>query len=278
MRALVTGAHGLLGKEVCRELEARSWEVLGVDIGEVDICDLDGLKRLARDFRPKAVVHCAAWTEVDACEADLDRAFRVNALGARNAAIAARREGAAIVYISTDYVFAGDKRSAYREFDPVGPISAYGASKEAGERWVREQNSDHFILRTAWLYGETERCFPAAIARLARDGKPLRVVDDQRGTPTWSRELARQIARMLPTEAFGTYHATAQGETTWYAFARRIAANLDLGVEVTPCATAEFPRPAPRPANSILDNFYLRLQGLDGMKPWEEAWEEFLKR
>ncbi|MBI5014318.1 MAG: dTDP-4-dehydrorhamnose reductase [Deltaproteobacteria bacterium] len=280
MKVLVTGAKGLLGREVCRELGAGGSEVVPVDLDDVDLCEREPTLRLATEARPDAVVHCAAWTDVDACEADPDRAFRVNAVAARNAALAARRVGAKILHVSTDYIFSGREPGAYRETDPVGPLSVYGASKEAGERLVREQTPDHFVLRTAWLYGDSPRCFPATIERLARQygpgGRPLRVVDDQRGTPTWSRELARQIARLLPTEAFGTYHATAQGDTTWYLFARRIIASLGLACEVEPCTTAEFPRPAPRPANSVLDNLFLRVQGLDVLQPWEGAWEEYV--
>ncbi len=280
MKVLVTGALGLLGREVCREARLRGWAVVGVDLADGDLAGPGVARELVESAGPEAIVHCAAWTEVDACEEDPEKAFRVNAVGARNVAVAARRANARLAHISTDYVFRGDREGPYREGDPVGPLSVYGASKEAAERWVREQTPEHFILRTAWLYGETERCFPAAIERLgaecAREGRALRVVDDQRGTPTWSRELARQIVRLLPTEAFGTYHATAAGETTWYRFACRIVRDRGVGAEVAPCTTAEFPRPAPRPRNSVLDNFGLRAQGLDVMKPWEEAWEEFL--
>ena len=280
MKVLVTGSLGLLGREVCREARLRGWAVVGVDLAEGDLAEPGVARGLVDSAGPEAIVHCAAWTEVDACEADPERAFRVNAVGARNVAVAARRANARMVHISTDYVFRGDREGPYREGDPVGPLSVYGASKEASERWVREQTPEHFILRTAWLYGETERCFPAAIERhgvgCAREGRALRVVDDQHGTPTWSRELARQIVHILPTEAFGTYHATAAGETTWYRFACRILRDRGVDAEVAPCTTEEFPRPAPRPRNSVLDNFGLRLQGLDVMKPWEEAWEEFV--
>lgn len=279
MRALVTGGRGLLGKEVVRELQAGDWEVSAPSIDKLDVCRVEDLLRMARDVRPDAVVHCAAWTEVDACEADPDRAFLVNAFGARNAALAARRAGARLVHLSTDYVFDGLHAGAYAEFDPVNPLSVYGRSKEAGERLVREQTPDHFILRIAWLYGDGP-CFPATIERLARQsaerGPPLRVVADQRGTPTWSREVARQIARLLPTEAFGTSHATAQGETTWHRFAERIVRDLGIPCAVEPCTTEAFPRPAPRPKNSVLDNRCLRIQRLDVMKDWAEAWEEYL--
>jgi dTDP-4-dehydrorhamnose reductase len=280
MKVLVTGANGLLGREVCRELGLRGAEAVPIDIDDVDLCELEPTLRIVEDTAPDAVVHCAAWTDVDACEADPDRAFRANSVAARNAAMASRRVGAKLLHVSTDYVFSGQKEGGYRETDPVGPLSVYGASKEAGERQVREQNADHFILRTAWLYGDNPRCFPATIERLARqfalEGKALRVVDDQRGTPTWSRELARQIVHLLPTEAFGTYHATAQGETSWYGFARRVLESRGIACSVEPCTTAEFPRPAPRPTNSVLDNLFLRIQGLDVLQPWEAAWQEYV--
>lgn len=279
MRVLVTGAQGLLGREVCAEAEGKGWTVRGVDLEDGDLTDLDATLALVTAWKPDAVVHCAAWTEVDACEAEPGRAFLANAVAPRNVALACRRAGAKLLHVSTDYVFPGTGAGARREFDPVGPLSVYGASKEAGERLVREQTPDHFILRTAWLYGDNPRCFPATIEKYARqfaaEGKPLRVVDDQRGTPTWSRELARQIVRVLPTEAFGTYHATARGETTWYGFARAVVESLGIAVKVEPCTTDEFPRPAPRPKNSVLENFCLGLQGLDVMQPWQDAWREF---
>ncbi len=280
MRVFLTGAGGLLGGEVAREVRARGWEVIAPSRAEVDVCDAPALVAAVESARPDAVVHCAAWTDVDACESHRDRAFRVNALGARNAALAARRAGAKVLYVSTDYVFDGAKEAPYTEFDPVRPVSVYGVSKEAGERMVREQTPEHFILRVAWLYGQGGRSFPTTIAGLARrlagEGRPLRVVADQRGTPTWARDVARQICVLLPTEAFGTLHATAHGETTWHGFARRIVASLGIDVEVEPCTTEEFPRPAPRPRSSVLDNLCLRLQGLDAMRPWEEGWEEYV--
>ena len=280
MRVFLTGAGGLLGSEVAREARGLGWEVVAPSRAQVDVCDAPALVAAVGSARPDAVVHCAAWTDVDGCESGRDRAFRVNALGARNAALAARRAGAKILFVSTDYVFDGAKDAPYTEFDPVGPISVYGASKEAGERMVREQTPEHFILRVAWLYGRAGRSFPATIAGLARrlagEGRPLRVVADQRGTPTWTRDVARQICTLLPTEAFGTLHATAHGETTWHGFARRIVASLGIGVEVEPCTTEEFPRPAPRPRSSVLDNLCLRLQGLDVMRPWEEGWDEYV--
>jgi dTDP-4-dehydrorhamnose reductase len=216
--------------------------------------------------------------------------LKVNSLGPRNLAVACRRMNLKLIHISTDYVFDGAKREAYVEWDATGPLSVYGRSKLLGEELVRQQLPDHFIVRTAWLYGLPGPNFVTAILARARqlahdaslnkygDVRPdqeLRVVHDQRGTPTSAPALARQLLALAQTEAFGTYHATCQGETTWYEFACLILKEAGLAVRVSPCATREYPRPAPRPANSVLENRFLQLEGLDLMPPWQEAFREF---
>jgi dTDP-4-dehydrorhamnose reductase len=228
--------------------------------------------------RPEVVINAAAATRVDDLEQDQDLALRVNALGPRNLAVACRRLGIKLVHLSTDYVFDGAKPGPYVEWDRTEPLSVYGRSKLLGEEWVRQQCPDHFIVRTAWLYGLPGPNFVTAILARGRSLGPdgeMQVVSDQRGTPTSALALAPQLLALAATEAFGTYHATCQGETTWYEFAGLILATAGITVRVTPCTTAEFPRPAPRPANSVLENRLLQVTGLDLMPPWQAAYRQF---
>jgi dTDP-4-dehydrorhamnose reductase len=180
-----------------------------------------------------------------------------------------------LIHLSSDYVFDGAKDGPYLEWDAPRPLSVYGRSKLLGEELVRQQCADHFIVRTAWLYGLPGPNFVTAILAKGRTGAGLKVVNDQRGTPTSAQALAPQLLELAKTEAFGTYHATCQGETTWYDFAHLIIETAGLKTPIEPCSTAEFPRPAPRPANSVLTNRLLQLHGLDCMPSWETAYQEF---
>ncbi|MBC7292878.1 MAG: dTDP-4-dehydrorhamnose reductase, partial [Thermoleophilia bacterium] len=207
MRVLILGAAGQLGSELCSVLGAEH-EVIAMTRTEADFAHLSQLLAIARRASPDVIINAAAYTDVDGCETNWDRAFLVNALGARNAAIAAREVGAKLVHVSTDYVFDGRKDGPYFEFDPPSPINVYGASKLWGENLVRKQWPKHFIVRTAWLYDRSGKNFVKTMFRLAREQKDLRVVNDQRGTPTWAADLARQIAKLVQTDWYGTYHCT----------------------------------------------------------------------
>ncbi|MCR4420391.1 MAG: dTDP-4-dehydrorhamnose reductase [Clostridia bacterium] len=295
MRILILGAAGQLGSEL-RSVLGAEHEVIPTARPEADVADLSQLLAIVKRTSPDVIINAAAYTDVDGCETNRDRPFLINALGARNAAIAAREAGAKLVHVSTDYVFDGTKTGPYFEFDPPNPISVYGASKLWGENLVREQWPKHFIVRTAWLYGRTGKNFVKTMLRLAREQKELRVVNDQRGTPTWAADLARQIARLIQTDCYGTYHCTSQGSCTWYQFALAIfkgagyeareepggsvrllpPAGLPGPVTVRPVTSEEFPRPARRPKNSVLENYLLQLQGIDIMPPWEEALARFM--
>ncbi len=275
MKVLITGAAGQLGRALVQKLAHRDWEVVATDLAEMDITDRDAVWRSLSVHRPEVVINAAAATRVDDLEADPDLALKVNALGPRNLAAACRRLELKLVHISTDYVFDGTKAGPYVEWDETRPQSVYGLSKLLGETLVREQCPNHFILRTAWLYGLPGPNFITAILARARQGQELKVVDDQRGTPTSALALAPQLLALAETEAFGTYHATCQGEATWYEFARLILERAGLKVKVRSCTTDEFPRPAPRPANSVLENRLLKLEGLDLMPSWQEAYHQF---
>jgi dTDP-4-dehydrorhamnose reductase len=277
-KLLITGAAGQLGQALVQEAPRQGWEVAATDLPDLDITDPQVVQGELSRQRPEVVINAAAATRVDDLESDPDGALRVNAMGPRNLAVACRRLGIKLIHLSTDYVFDGAKPGPYVEWDATSPLSVYGRSKLLGEEWVRQQCPDHFIVRTAWLYGVPGPNFVTAILargrQLGPDGE-LKVVHDQRGTPTSTLALAPQLLALATTEAFGTYHATCRGETTWFEFAGLILKTAGVTVRVSRCTTAEFPRPAPRPANSVLENRLLRVAGLDQMPVWQAAYQQF---
>jgi dTDP-4-dehydrorhamnose reductase len=278
MKILITGAAGQLGQALLTAARRQGWEAVATNCGELDITAPRQIREQLQRHRPQAVINAAAATGVDDLESDRDLAFKVNALGPRNLAVACRQLDLKLIHLSSDYVFDGAKPEPYVEWDAVAPLSVYGWSKLLGEQLVREQCPNHFIVRTAWLYGLPGPNFVLAILARARSLGPegeLRVVHDQRGTPTSALALAPQLLALASTAAFGTYHATCRGEATWYDFARLIVDTAGLPVRLTPCTTREFPRPAPRPANSVLANRMLQLEGLNLMPDWQTAFAEF---
>jgi dTDP-4-dehydrorhamnose reductase len=278
MKILITGAAGQLGQALVQEAGRRGWEVLPTDLEELDITDAGGIREVLRRQRPQAVFNAAAATRVDDLETDPDLALKVNSLGPRNLAVACRLLSLKLVHVSSDYVFDGTKEGPYVEWDEPRPLSVYGLSKLLGEKYVREQCPDHFIVRTAWLYGHPGPNFVTAILAQGRRyaaGQDFKVVQDQRGSPTSALALAPQLLGLAETEAFGTYHATCQGEATWYDFARLILKKAGLAAKVRPCASREYSRPAPRPANSMLENRLLKLAGLDLMPHWQDAFSQY---
>jgi dTDP-4-dehydrorhamnose reductase len=232
-------------------------------------------------LEPRLVLNATAYNLVDEAEADPVSAFQVNATGPRNLALAARELGAVLVHVSTDYVFSGSRRQPYAETDPLDPLSVYGVSKAAGEMLVRAVWPEHFIVRTCGLYGLAGSRgkggnFVETMLRLAASGQAIRVVDDQVLTPTHTADLAVQIARLAGTEAYGTYHATSQGECSWYEFAAEIFRQAGLDPRLEPQTTAEAGRRARRPPYSVLDNQGLRRLGLDVMPGWRQSLETYL--
>ncbi|WDT93563.1 dTDP-4-dehydrorhamnose reductase [Thermoleophilum album] len=247
-RVLVTGAGGMLGRVVLEEIPG----AVGATRQELDICDERQARAVLARERPHWVVHCAAYTNVDGAEAEPEEALRVNGEGAGIVARAAAEVGAGIVYISSDYVFDGSKGSPYVEDDATGPISAYGRSKLAGEQAVTEANDNHLIVRTSWLFGPYGRNFVDTILTLAREREKLQVVHDQIGCPTYTRHLARAIAQLLEAPARGVHHVAGGGACSWFEFASEAVRLAGVACNVEPCTTEQFPRPAPRPANSVL--------------------------
>ncbi len=276
MKALVTGAGGMLGHALVPQLEEAGHAVLGLKRADADVSRPDALDHALRTFAPDWIFHLAAYTRVDECESDPDRAHRVNALGARNAALAAARVNAGLVTISTDYVFAGDASRPYREYDEPGPRSVYGASKWAGEQAVRELYSRHAIVRTSWLYGKGGSNFIDTILRKARAGESLRVVDDQRGSPTWTRDLAGALIRLAEGAHYGTFHCTGAGECTWYDLAEYVLARAEVKAPLARTDSKSLARPAPRPAYSVLSNDLYRQVTGAALPPWQDAVDRYL--
>lgn len=274
MKILLTGANGMLGRDVMARLGSRH-QVLPYPRQALDIADPEAVRAAVAAARPEGVINCAAFTDVDGAEQRREEAFKINGLGARNVAVAAQAVGARMVHVSTDYVFDGAAPEPYTEFEPTGPLNVYGLSKLAGEEEVRVHAPRHFIVRSSWLYGAHGRNFVWTILGAARQRDRLEVVDDQVGTPTWTADLARVIGDLIETEAYGTYHASAEGSCSWYAFTREILRLKGMQTPVAPVTTDRFPRPARRPARSVLRNLCLDALGI-GMRPWQEALAEFL--
>jgi dTDP-4-dehydrorhamnose reductase len=273
MKVLVTGGKGQLARAI-----AQAWpeaDLSLVDVDDFDLGEPGAAASAIRALHPQVVVNAGAWTAVDACESDPGRALLINGTAVGWIAEACAEQKALLVQVSTDYVFAGTGTRPYREDDPTGPATAYGESKLLGEQEARKA-PEHLILRTAWLYEAWGQNFLRTMLRLARDGAPLKVVDDQHGTPTSCRALARHMRIAIDRGARGLYHATCAGECTWHGFAQEIFAQAGLEARLQPCATSEFPRPAPRPAYSVLDNAKRRSAGPDLMPDWREALAEVL--
>jgi len=276
MHVMVTGAQGMLGREVVRALSARGHEAVPLSHADLDITDPAAVREAVSRRAPDAVVNCAAFTAVDAAESRWERALLVNGLGPRNLARACRESGAALLQVSTDYVFSGDKTSPYGIFDPREPVNAYGRSKLWGERAVETGLRRFYLVRTSWLFGDGPN-FVRTMLELGGKQEFLKVVDDQRGAPTYTVDLAGALVGLVESGDYGVYHVTNLGAVTWCGLAREILRRRGLSVRVQPCATAEFPRPAPRPANSLLDPFPLKETIGYLLPPWEDALARYLK-
>ena len=276
-KIIVTGCNGQLGRAINVELGGNTqYELVNTDVAELDITSIDKVMELAREVKPYAIINCAAHTGVDACETQLDAAYKINAIGPRNLSIAATETGAKLIHVSTDYVLPGDGNKPYTEFDPVGPKGVYGKTKLEGEKFVKQFARDHFILRTAWLYGDGNN-FVKTMLRLSETNDTLRVVGDQFGTPTSTKELAKAIAYLLPTENYGLFHATCEGSTNWADFTRKIFEMTGKSTVVNSITTEEYGAPAPRPAYSVLENYMLKLTTDFSFAQWEDALDVYLK-
>jgi len=288
MKILITGAKGQLGSQLiniinkgkselgCIPKEIINAEVIGKSSKELDITNINKVNELIYEIKPDVIINAAAYTNVDGCEINEDLAFKVNALGARNLAIASHNIGAKLVHISTDYIFSGEGYKPFREYDKACPRSVYGNSKRMGDDFVKEFCSKYFIVRPSWVYGYNGSNFVYTILKTAKEKESLKVVKDQRGTPTNVEDIVHHILKLIITEEYGVYHCSGHGECTWYDFASKIIELSNISCEIIPCTTEEYSRVAKRPAYSVLDNMMLRCTIGDEMRNWEEALEKFI--
>lgn len=278
MTILITGGEGQLGLELCARLEKsnKDYKIIATNRQTLDITNSNQLGQFFKDNLPDVVINCAAYTAVDQCETNIEEAYKVNALGPKNLAIACDKIGAKLVQISTDYVFDGDNLAPIREDNPVNPQTIYGKSKYLGEENVKMFCKKHFIIRTAWLYGEGDN-FVRTMLKLAQTNTDLKVVGDQYGSPTSTKDLASGILALVETDHYGTFHGVCQGMCSWYDFAVKIFEIKGVNVRVSKVTSEAFPRPAKRPKYSVLDNFMFTLYGINHFRHWEEALEDYLK-
>ncbi len=289
MKILITGANGQLGSHITSIINKgssklgkidksyASAQVFNLDKTILDISLFKNLKNILFDIKPNLVINCAAFTKVDACEKNIELAFKVNSLGCRNIALLSNEIDAKLIHISTDYVFAGNKSTPYREFDPPSPINIYGKTKLLGEKYIKQYCRNHFIFRTSWLYGYTGENFVKKIIKLGLEKNHLNIVADQIGTPTNVEDLTYHILKIALTNEYGLYHCSNNGSCSWFEFAKKIIEQRQINCSLNPIKTENLDQVAKRPSYSVLDNLMLRCTFRDKMRRWEDALEEFNK-
>lgn len=272
MRIFITGATGMLGNDLVKVL-SKDHKIIKK---RVDITIIDDLLDFITRAKPDMIIHTAAFTDVDAAESDKDKAYKVNVLGTRNVTLAASKVKAPIVYISTDYIFDGEKSGGYYEFDKPNPINFYGLTKYLGEVCVRDFTNKFYIVRTSWLFGKHGKNFVKTILELAQENEKIQVVDDQIGSPTYTLDLAEAIGELIEKPAYGIYHITNSGHCSWYEFAKEVFREADININIEPVASSEFKRPAKRPKCSILKNYNWKMEGFPTLRDYRVALQEYL--
>lgn len=276
-KVIVTGCNGQLGRAINQFYKNNSEvELINTDVAELDITDIEKTLELVKSVQPYAIINCAAHTGVDACETQLDLAYQINAVGPRNLSIAAAQTNAKMVHISTDYVFAGDAKTPYIEFDKTNPQGAYGRTKLQGEEFVKQFADKFFIIRTAWLYGDGKN-FVRTMLRLSETNEEVKVVGDQVGSPTSTAELVKIINQLIWTDNYGVFHGTCEGQCSWAEFAEEIFRLAGKSTKVKAITTSEYNAPAARPAYSVLENYMLKLTTNYTAADWKEAIAEYIK-
>ena len=280
-KIIVTGCHGQLGRAINQQYAGSTeYELINTDVEELDITNVDAVLALTREVKPSAIINCAAYTNVDRCEVDVDLAYKINAIGPRNLAIAATDAGAKLVHVSTDYVFPGTCPKPLTEFDTPGPISMYGKTKYAGEQFVSQFADKFFMIRTAWLYGDGHNFAKTMLAR-SEKMDTIGVVKDQFGSPTSALELAKAIKYLVETENYGLFHGTCEGDTNWAEFAGTVLRLAGKSTQIEPITSEEykrrFPASASRPAYSILENYMLKLTTDFTFAHWQDAIEIYMR-
>lgn len=277
-RIYITGAQGMLGKAVSR-LFGERYDLFPVDLGEVDISSSDLIIDDICRHEPDLVMHLAAMTDVDGCEEEPDEAYRVNALGTRNVALACQRSGAIMAYVNTGSIYDGSKETPYIEYDTPGPVNVYGRSKYAGELYVRELLSRYYIFYTCWMFGggPEDKKFVAKIIDLARSNRELRIVDDKKGSPTYTVDMATTMLSFIETGLYGRYHCVNRGSVNRFEVASAILEAAGIAdCRLLPVSSSEFDLPAPRPSNESMRNYNLELLGMDMMRDWRSALREYV--
>ena len=274
MKILITGAYGMLGSDLREVLKDNELIITGSK--DLDITKENNVLQFIEDKKPEIVINAAAYTNVDNCETDYDNAYLVNAIGPKNLAVACNKLNIPLIHVSTDYVFDGSKTTPLSEEDKLGPKTAYGKTKLEGEKFVQENTKKYFILRTAWLFGINGKNFVKTMINLSKKNNLLKVVNDQKGCPTYCYDLAMAIKQLLNSDKYGIYHLTNKGELSWYDFAKKIFELSNITINVKPVSTEEFPRPAPRPHYSVLSNQKWINAGFTPMRNYEDALKDYL--
>lgn len=273
MKIVLTGAGGMLGHDIKKVFNGT--EIIGFTHRSMDITVLDDVIVKIKSAKPDFLIHAAAFTDVDGSELEPEKAFLVNGLGTRNVVMACEETDCPVIYISTDYVFDGEKGAPYNEWDSTNPVNKYGLSKLMGESFVKTLTNKFYIIRTSWLYGRNGKNFVDTILRLLSEREQVEVVHDQTGCPTYTVDLARTLMELIG-KGYGTYHITNTGSCSWYDFAAEIASCRGIKKKIIPVTTEQFNRPAKRPLFSVLDNTFLKLEGISELRSWKEAVEEYL--
>lgn len=276
LKVWIAGASGQIGRALNDVLDPMQIEALNTDLDELDITDTDEVINFGTVNRPDVIINCTGMTDTDECEANPEHAYRVNALGARNLSIVARKCGSKIVQLSTDDVFDGQSKKPYTEFDDTNPLTVYGRSKRAGENYVKEFTHKHFIIRSNWVYGHGGHNFVNRVLAAAEAGNGLSVASDQFGSPTSAKDLARIILYLIKTNEYGTYHATCQGVCNRYEFAQEVLKLAGKRITLRPVVTSESDLSSARPAYAVLDNFILRIINVYEMPDWRASLKEYM--
>jgi len=285
-KILVTGVSGMLGRDVVAQFKT-GYKIFGIDVKEpdefgieyikIDITDLDKIYNVIPKINPDLILHLAAYTDVDKAEEEKDKCFLVNAIGTRNVSISAQRFDTPMLYISTDYVFDGKKKTSYFEYDRPKPLNSYGMSKYWGEVYVRDLLQKFWIVRSSWLFGKGGKNFVSNILKLIKRSPKLQVVDDQKGSPTYTSDLAKALKIVVEELGFGIYHITNSGKCSWFEFTKEILKLKNKNLEVVPIKSDKLSRPAKRPDNSVLENYLWRLSGKKLLRNWQDALKEYLE-
>jgi dTDP-4-dehydrorhamnose reductase len=273
---MIIGSEGMLGHDLVNVLSVEH-EVSTTTIDTLDITDIDKTIKTVKENNPDVLVHAAAFTDVDGGETNPDLAYKVNSIGTRNVAVACRETDCAMVYICTDYVFDGTNTTPYYEYDQTKPLGVYGKTKHLGEVYLRDTLNKFYIVRTAWLYGYHGPNFVTTMLNLAKTTNKISVVNDQVGSPTYTVDLAKAIAQIIKKPSYGIYHVTNSDQCSWFDFAKEIFKLANVEVDLKPVSTEEFPRPAPRPKFSVLENYNWKMEGYPKIRSYKEALKDYMK-